>query len=470
MTEFEQVPAGFLWGGALSANQVEGAYDQGGKGLNTGDVLTVGDAKHRRQITATIQTGVYYPNQEAIDFYHRYPQDLALLAEMGINALRVSIAWSRIFPHGDEQVPNPQGLAFYDHLFAEMAKHQITPIVTLAHFDLPLGLVADYGGFLDRAVITAFERFAKTVITRYHHQVQYWLTFNEINNQAGADPLLSWVNSGIDVSAQADPKRAVMQASLYEMIASAKVAAWAHEFDPALRIGCMIAYSAVYPLTSAPEDAWAALQQQDAPFFYSDTMVRGQVPEWARRQWTANHWQLDFTATDEATLAAGSCDYIGFSYYMSRTIQAAADGHPHQVANPSLAQNAWGWESDALGLRWLLKTLNDRYQIPLMIVENGLGAYDELTEAHQVHDQYRIEYCQAHIAQMQQAIAIDGVKVLGYLAWGIIDLVSFWTGQMDKRYGFIYVDKDDAGNGTLQRYKKDSYYWYQQVIRNQGVS
>lgn len=475
-TMTSRFPKAFLWGGAIAANQAEGAYQENNKGLSVADVLTAGRHGEARQITDGVVNDAYYPNHEAIDFYHQYPTDIALLKELGIKIFRTSIAWSRIFPNGDDEQPCEEGLAFYDRLFDELLKNGIAPMVTLSHFEMPYALFTKYGGFRNRQVIDLFVRYAQTVMTRYQDKITYWLTFNEINNQFGGDDLLAWCNSAIRFTKEDNREQVVIQTSLYELIASAKVVALAHRINKNFKVGCMLAYSAVYPATSAPLDALAASDFMNRSYFYSDVHARGVIPEYAKAQWRLKGLQLDLTADDLKILAAGTVDFISFSYYMSKTVQAE-NSNAHvpalakikTVANPHLQKNDWDWEIDPVGLRYTLKTTFERYGLPLFIVENGLGAYDQLEEDLTIHDPYRVAYLQAHIEQIALAIEQDGVNVLGYTPWGIIDIVSFWTGEMEKRYGVIYVDKDNHGVGTLKRYKKESFYWYQKVIKNNGV-
>jgi len=468
-------PSDFLWGGALAANQVEGAYAEDGKGLSVADVMTAGAHGVPRQITEGVQSDMYYPNHTAIDFYHQYPSDCELFAELGLKALRISIAWSRIFPNADDPEPNEAGLRYYDQLFDTLIARGMEPIVTLSHFEMPYALYQKYGGFRNREAINLFVRYAETVMTRYRGKVRYWMTFNEINNQFGGDDLLAWADSAIQFEADEDREEVIYQTSLYELIASARVVTLGHAIDPANQIGCMIAYSAVYPASSEPLDVLAAAQFMDRSYFYSDIHVRGKIPAATESIWQEKNYNFDLTKEDLTILATGTVDFIGFSYYMSKTVAAVkSEQDPNQlkgikvVSNPHLVANDWGWEIDAVGLRVILKTLTDRYQLPLFIVENGLGAYDQLTEENEIHDSYRVDYLKQHIIEMSKAINEDGASVIGYTPWGIIDIVSFWTGEMEKRYGLIYVNRDNQGQGDLSRIKKASFTWYQKVIETNG--
>ncbi len=468
----------FLWGGAVAAHQIEGGWDQGGKGVSIADVMTAGANGVAREITAGVIPGKNYPNHEAIDFYHRYPEDIALLAEMGLKAFRTSIAWSRIFPKGDEKEPNEAGLQFYDDLFDELLKHGIEPIITLSHFEMPYHLHEAYGGFKNKKLIDFFVNFAEVVMTRYQKKVTYWMTFNEINNQAGGhEALHNWTNSGVIVAEGENAEEIIYQASLYELIASAKVVALGHQINSNLQIGCMMAYVPVYPYSCNPVDMMASVKGMNLRFFYNDVHARGEIPAYTLNEWQRKGYEIEYTAEDLAALKAGTVDFIGFSYYMSGTVTANPEVEGHLIGddlkitqNEYIKASDWGWPIDPVGLRYVLNVLEQRYNLPMMIVENGFGAYDTLEEDGSINDDYRINYLTEHIKQMALAINEDGVNLIGYTPWGIIDIVSFGTGEMEKRYGFIYVDKDNQGKGTLARSKKKSFAWYQEVIATNGGS
>lgn len=478
-----QLPKDFLWGGAVAAHQIEGAWQSDGKGLSIADVLTAGSNKKVRRITDGVLENEYYPNHEAIDFYNRYPEDIALLKELGLKAFRTSIAWSRIFPNGDEKEPNEAGLAYYDQLFDCLIKNNIEPIITLSHFEMPYHLAKEYGGFRDKRVIDFFVNYAEVVIKRYQHKVKYWMTFNEINNQAdGTHELHAWTNSGILVQPDENPEEVIYQAGLNELIASAKAIIKAREISPDLKMGCMMAYVPVYPGSSDPDDQMAALKIMERRFFYSDVHVRGEIPSYALTKWQKKGYKIDYSQAELEALKEGTVDYIGFSYYMSNAVTTVDDrsnrlegysvnDYPNAkiVNNPYLKSNDWGWQIDSIGLRYILNVVYQRYNKPLFIVENGFGAYDQVEADGSIQDDYRVSYLKAHIEQMQLAILEDGVEVLGYTPWGVIDIVSFGSGEMEKRYGFIHVDKDNQGNGTLRRSKKSSFSWYQQIIKQNGV-
>ncbi|QXB22037.1 glycoside hydrolase family 1 protein [Lelliottia amnigena] len=457
-------PKTFLWGGAVAANQVEGAYLEDGKGLSTSDVQpqgVFGKVVERVEDDSGIK-------DVAIDFYHRYPDDIKLFAEMGFSCLRVSIAWTRIFPNGDEQQPNEAGLAFYDKLFDELAVHNITPLVTLSHYEMPWGLVKQYGGWGNRQTIDFFERYARTVFARYKQKVKLWLTFNEINMSLHAP--MTGVGLPED-SSKAD----VYQAIHHQLVASALAVKACHEIIPDAKIGNMLLGGLVYPLTCKPEDVLEALQENRAWQFFGDVQCRGAYPGYMLRFFRDNGITLEITDADREALKA-TVDFISFSYYMTGCVttdeelnQQARGNILSMVPNPHLASSEWGWQIDPIGLRTLLNVLWDRYQKPLFIVENGLGAKDKPDANGVVQDDYRIRYLNDHLVQVREAID-DGVEVMGYTSWGPIDLVSASKAELSKRYGFIYVDRDDSGNGTLARSRKKSFYWYQEVIATNGAS
>lgn len=467
----------FLWGGAVAAHQLEGGYRAGGKGVSVADVMTVGGNGIPRRITEGIQPGESYPNHEAIDFYHRYPEDIKLFAELGLKCFRTSIAWTRIFPKGDEREPNEEGLAFYDQLFDECLRYGIEPVITLSHFEMPYHLVTEYGGWRNRKLIDLFVRFAEVCFTRYQKKVKYWMTFNEINNQANyKEDFAPFTNSGLFFTEGEDREKVMYQAAHYELVASAKAVALGHAINPAFQIGSMIAMCPIYPYSCDPKDMMAAAVAMQRRYWFSDVHARGHYPSYMRSYFERKQFDLDITPEDEAALAKGCVDYIGFSYYMSFAIKGKENDPTYDydesqdlVDNPYVDASEWGWQIDPVGLRYAMNWFNERYELPLFIVENGFGAVDTVEEDGQIHDDYRIDYLKAHIEMMKEAVAYDGVDLLGYTPWGIIDLVSAGTGEMKKRYGVIYVDKDNEGNGTLDRQKKDSFAWYQQVIASNGT-
>ncbi len=468
--------ADFLWGGAVAAHQLEGGWQEGGKGVSVADVMTAGRHGVPREITEGVIEEKYYPNHEGIDFYHRYPQDIKLFAEMGFKCFRTSIAWTRIFPRGDELEPNEAGLQFYDDLFDECLKYNIEPVITLSHFEMPYHLVTEYGGWRNRQTIEFFVRFAKAVFTRYQKKVKYWMTFNEINNQANFnEDFAPFTNSGLHYKPGEDREKIMYQAAHYELVASALAVEAGHAINPDFQIGCMIAMCPVYPLTCDPNDMMMSVNAMHRRYWFADVHVRGTYPKHTLNYFARKAFNLDITEEDLRILRRGCVDYIGFSYYMSFATKATED-NPHLdydetrslVTNPWVKASDWGWQIDPVGLRYSLNYFYDLYQLPLFIVENGFGAIDKLEADGTVDDSYRIAYLGDHIREMKKAVEEDGVELMGYTPWGCIDLVSAGTGEMKKRYGFIYVDKDNEGHGTLARSKKKSFDWYKEVIRSNG--
>lgn len=470
-------PNDFLWGGATAANQIEGAYQEGGKGLTVPDVLPGGNIRHQLisdpNFDLEIDTEQFnYPNQEGIDFYHHYQEDIALFAEMGFKVYRMSIAWARIFPKGDELVPNEEGLAFYDRVFDELLKYNIAPVVTLSHYEMPLHLVKHYGGWRNRELITFFDRYAKVVFNRFKNKVKYWMTFNEINSGL----VMPIYGLGFMVKEEKDKFETTFQAFHHQFIASALAVKAGHEIIPGSKIGTMILYVPTYSYDSNPENVMYALEEERLFNHYcGDVQVRGEYPSFINRYFKEHNIQLEIKEGDKEILKEGVVDYIGFSYYMSRTEKKKKTDETEMqgniivggVKNPYLTASDWGWEIDPIGLRISLNQLYDRYQVPLFIVENGLGAYDKVESDGSIVDDYRINYLREHIKAIGEAIE-DGIEVIGYTTWGCIDLVSNSTGEMSKRYGFIYVDKHDDGSGSLDRSRKKSFFWYKDVIASNG--
>jgi len=485
-------PKGFLWGGATAANQYEGGYLSGGKGLAVADTLTGGDGIHgiprtfiveladgtRKKFTtqdeipagakAIVDENTYYPSHVATDFYHHWKEDIALFAEMGMNVYRLSINWTRIFPNGDDETPNEEGLKFYEDVFNECHKYGIEPLVTIYHFDCPLHLANEYDGWVSRHTVDAFEKYARTIFTRYKGLVKYWLTINEININT------NFMMNG--VHEHKTNKQNAEQARWNLFVGSAKAVKIGHEVDPENKIGLMIAHGASYPRTCDPEDVMAEIEGAHSfKWFYGDVQCRGYYPEYKLKQLERDGIVIKKEEGDDEILKEGVVDFYSFSYYSSNTFAA----HPEKyqttegnqtrgVSNPYLKASEWGWTVDPIGLRVNLNQIYDRYHLPMMIVENGLGALDKVEEDGSIHDTYRIDYMRSHIIQMKKAIEIDGVNLIGYTPWGHIDLVSAGTGEMRKRYGFIYVNRDDDGNGDLSRSKKDSFYYMKKVYESNG--
>jgi 6-phospho-beta-glucosidase len=476
---------GFLWGGAIAANQCEGAYREGGKGLTVADVMTAGSVNKPRTVTPGIVAGQYYPSHEAVDFYHRYPEDIKLFAEMGFKVFRLSIAWARLFPEGDEEKPNQAGIDYYHRVFKELHKYGIEPLVTLSHYEMPLGLVMKYNGWGSEKTIGFFLRYAETCFREFKDEVHYWLTFNEINVAVspfgsfialGLNPMakgpLNQYSASPDSPAQAKER---LWALHHQFVASAQAVKLAHEINPKNKVGCMIAALQSYPNTPDPADVYANfLKKEIANFYCGDVMAKGEYGIANKFLWDQYHISLEISEEDKRILKEGKVDFYSFSYYSSAVTSAdpkllkntSALNMALGLPNPYLKATPWGWCIDPMGLRLYLDEVYSRYHIPLMVVENGLGTIDKLEDG-KVHDDYRIDYLRKHIEALKQAVG-DGVDLMGYTTWAPLDLVSAGTGEMKKRYGFIYVDRDDEGNGTLNRYKKDSFYWYQKAIKSNG--
>lgn len=464
----------FLWGGATAANQFEGAAFEGGRGLANVDLMPAGPERY------AIGTGQkwlnrpdehYFPGHQAVDFYHHYKEDIALLAEMGFKTFRLSIAWTRIFPHGDDEIPNEEGLQFYEDVFRECQKYGIEPLVTLNHFDCPMHLIEKCGGWRSREMIDHFIRFAGTVFRRYKGLVRWWLTFNEINMILH----FPFVACGLRFAKGENETQAMITCVHHELIASALVTRLAHEIDPGNQVGCMLAAGEYYPMSCRPEDCKKALDDNRESYMFIDVQARGRYPAYALKWMEKQGARVPFAPGDREILQENTVDFVSFSYYSSR-VSCADPSKAEQTesnifasaVNPYLESSAWGWQIDPLGLRITMNQIYDRYQLPLFIVENGLGARDAIEADGTIQDDYRIEYLQKHIAAMKDAVELDGVDLLGYTTWGCIDLISNGTGEMEKRYGFIYVDRDNTGNGTLERRRKKSFDWYKQVIESNG--
>lgn len=469
----------FLWGGACAANQFEGAWDVDGKGPSVADMCTNGTQQFPKWVTRAIRSDRLYPSHEAIDFYSHYQEDIALLAEMGFRCFRTSINWTRIFPTGEEAEPNEAGLVFYDKVFACCKKYEIEPLVTISHYELPYALVEKYNGWASRELIGLFEKYCRVLFARYQNVVKYWITFNEINS--GTTPMGAVLSLGTirgyegAVQQVPDVPQTRFQALHHQFLASARVVKYAHEHYPQFKLGCMTLMGTTYPLTCNPDDMLLAQRKmQMMNWFTSDVQVRGAYPYFTQRFFEENGIVLATEPGDTSELEEGKVDFFTFSYYMSVCVTLDSKKRDHVggnllggVPNPYLKTSDWGWQIDPKGLRWSLNEIYGRYGIPLMVVENGLGAYDEKGVDGKIHDTYRIEYLRQHIEQMREAVR-DGVDLIGYTPWGCIDLVSASTGEMAKRYGFIYVNKFDDGSGDLSRERKDSFFWYKNVIATNG--
>ena len=461
-------PKNFMWGGATAANQMEGAYLEDGKGLSIQDILPRGVAGPRTEEPTPDNLKLI-----GIDFYHRYAEDIKLFAEMGFKVFRMSIAWARIFPNGDDAEPNEKGLAFYDKVFDECHKYGIEPLVTLSHYETPLKIAKKYDGFRSRKTVDMYVKYAETVFKRYKGKVKYWLTFNEINTIL----LEPYISGGVWTDKKKLSLEDKLQAIHHELVASAMATKSAHEIDPENKVGCMVLALPVYPLTPDPADVLKAMEMNHNNLLFTDVQARGYYPSYTKRWLKEQNAKIVMEDGDEEILK-NSVDFVSFSYYWS--LCASADPSKLKemyfsdaVPNPYLKATDWGWQIDPQGLRYILNEFYERYQKPLFIAENGLGAYDELVEdgngGYTVNDDYRIDFLRQHLLQVEQAVE-DGVDIMGYTSWGCIDLVSASTAELDKRYGYIYVDRNNKGEGTLERYRKKSFYWYKKVIETNGES
>ena len=468
----------FLWGGAIAANQCEGAWNLDGKGDSVADHVTAGTNSIPRRITEQIEEGSIYPSHDAIDFYHHYKEDISLFAKMGFKVLRFSIAWTRIFPTGLEETPNEKGLQFYDNVIEECRKHGIEPLITISHYEMPYELIRKYNGWYSRELIGLFVKYCEVIFERFQNKVKYWLTFNEINSgtqRFGAALSLGTVKGyNGNFSTVSDEPQIRFQALHHQFVASAKAVKIAHEKYPQFRIGNMICFLTRYPLTCNPDDLLKCQEEMRIlNWFCGDVMVRGCYPSYARRYFEKNGINISMSPDDEEILKDGTVDFYTLSYYMSNCVTTEKNAETiggnviSGVKNPYLKASEWGWQIDPKGLRWSLNEIYDRYQIPVMVVENGLGARDVLAKDGKIHDSYRIDYLREHIREMKKAVD-DGVDLIGYTPWGCIDLISASTGEMAKRYGFIYVDKKDDGTGDYSRKKKESFEWYKNVIASNG--
>ncbi|SHF16290.1 6-phospho-beta-glucosidase [Atopostipes suicloacalis DSM 15692] len=470
-------PKDFLWGGATAANQYEGGYNEGGRGLANVDVVPHGEDRYPiiagQMKHLDFDNEHYYPAKTGVDFYHRYKEDIALIAEMGFKTFRISIAWTRIFPNGDENEPNEEGLQFYENVFKELRKHDIEPLVTITHFDMPVHLIEEYGGWRNRKLVGFYEKLVRVLFTRYKDLVTYWITFNEINMIMH----LPFMGAGLVFEEGENQEEIKYIAAHHEMVASASATKIAKEINPDFQIGCMLAAGVAYPNTPDPKDVREAQIANQNSYFFVDVQSRGEYPNYALKYLERQGIEIPFEEGDKELLKENTVDYISFSYYSSK-LAAHPDNLESQgktegnvmgtLKNPYLEASEWGWQIDPLGFRITMNEMYDRYQKPLFVVENGLGAVDTPNENGNIIDDYRIDYLQAHIQEMKNAVELDGVELIGYTTWGAIDLVSASTGEMSKRYGFVYVDRDDEGNGTLDRSKKKSFDWYKNVIESNG--
>ena len=476
-----RLPDNFLWGGAIAANQAEGGYREGGRGLASMDVVPQGNDRFEYMFgnvqDLSFREGRHYPALEGNDFYHHYKEDIRLMGEMGFKVFRTSIHWTRIFPSGEEETPNEKGLEFYDSLFDELLKYGIQPLVTISHYEMPVNLVEKYGGWRDRRLIEFYLRFCETIFRRYKDKVKYWLTFNEINNmRRNADYVAGVIFDGSED--RKTRQNLIYQAAHHMFVASAKANQLCHEIIPDSKVGCMLTKLTYYPYTCKPEDVLAAQQRMRSTYCYSDTQVFGEYPAYLLSHFENKGIHIVKETGDDEIMKAYPVDFVSFSYYMSSCEAADTSGldvTPGNtilaVKNPYVPSSDWGWQIDPAGLRYTLNYFYDRYQKPLFIAENGLGASDTLIPDGEggmtVQDDYRVAYLRDHLLEVEKALD-EGVDVMGYAAWGCIDVVSASTAQLKKRYGFIYVDRNEDGSGTLARYRKKSFWWYRDVIASNG--
>lgn len=478
MSELNGFPENFLWGASTAANQIEGAWNEDGKGISVIDTLG-SDLKTgwRIDTPSAFEKNVFYSSHKAIDFYHHFKEDIALMAQMGLKSYRMSIAWTRIYPNGDDCQPNAAGLKYYEDLFKELKKHGIEPIVTVSHYESPLAL-AKIGGWSNREMIDHYLKYCKTIFTHYKDMVKYWLPFNEMNVSLVPFGIRTALGTAEAINSPVNTEAFRYQCLHHMFVASAKAVQLGKSINPNFQFGCMIATMVAYPYSCAPEDVLACQKyMQIKNMFCPDVMVRGYYPSYINRYFKENDIQIESIPSDWEDLKKGTVDFFSCSYYQTTCISGrdvhaeSASGNmvsgKGNLANPYLKASEWGWQIDATGMRYMLNEMYDRYQIPIMIVENGLGAKDTLTEDNQIHDTYRIEYLRAHIQAAREAIE-DGVELIGYMPWSAIDLVGLSTGSIEKRYGFIYVDTYNDGTGSFKRFPKDSFYWYKQVIESNG--
>ncbi|MBS4770805.1 glycoside hydrolase family 1 protein [Carnobacteriaceae bacterium zg-ZUI240] len=460
-----EFPQDFLWGGAIAANQAEGAWDEGDKGVDLASCFPNGI---HHGFVKKPERGEYHPSREAIDFFHNYKDDIALFKEMGFKIFRTSINWTRIYPNGYESSPNEAGLRYYDDLFDALLEAGIEPLVTISHYETPMGLVEKYGSWRNRKMIDFFLNYCETIFNRYKNKVKYWLTFNEINNMR-RNP--DYVGGILFLDDETNRMQTVFQANHHMFVANALAVKLCHEISPESKIGAMLSLSNVYPHDCDPVTVLETQDLRRRSLFYSDVMIRGEYPSYVFRLWKENNVSINYENDDLELIREYTNDFLAFSYYRTTT---HAKGQPFfgdtggdvGTPNPFIETSQFGWQIDPVGLRFTLNELWDRYRVPLFPVENGLGAKDEVVDG-EIHDDYRIKYLREHLIAVKESIR-DGVSVMGYTYWGPIDIVSAGSADMEKRYGFIYVDKDNYGNGTLKRIKKDSFYYYKEIIESNG--
>ncbi|WP_394896457.1 family 1 glycosylhydrolase [Clostridium paraputrificum] len=468
----------FLWGGSIAAHQCEGAWNVDGKGIGIMDLVTSGSYEVPREICKDIEDGKRYPSHEGIDFYHRFKDDIALFGEMGFKALRISIDWSRIYPNGDDEEPNKKGIEYYQSVVDELLKNGIEPIVTLYHFEMPVNLVRKYGSWTNRKVIDFYLKYCKTMFEALKGKVKYWVTFNEMNHidpQTEASDIFTYIIAGLKFSEMVEKKQTLATIGYNMTLAGVKAVELAHEIDPNNKVGCVFGLTPVYPINCNPVNVMNAFKEMDRDFYQIDAMCNGCFPKYKLKEYKDSDIQLEISNEDKESFYNGKLDFIGLNYYSTSVAHYEGDDNGEEtlfggVQNPYLEKSKWGWSIDPIGLRYLLNYVYRRYELPIIVSENGLGAMDKVEADGSINDDYRIDYLNQHLIQLKKAAEEDGVECFGYLMWGPIDLVSATTGEMKKRYGFIYVDKQDDGIGDYSRKKKKSFDWYKEVIESNGES
>ncbi|MGG7188140.1 family 1 glycosylhydrolase [Clostridium paraputrificum] len=468
----------FLWGGSIAAHQCEGAWNVDGKGIGIMDLVTSGSYEVPREICKDIEDGKRYPSHEGIDFYHRFKDDIALFGEMGFKALRISIDWSRIYPNGDDEEPNKKGIEYYQSVVDELLKNGIEPIVTLYHFEMPVNLVRKYGSWTNRKVIDFYLKYCKTMFEALKGKVKYWVTFNEMNHidpQTEASDIFTYIIAGLKFSEMVEKKQTLATIGYNMTLAGVKAVELAHEIDPNNKVGCVFGLTPVYPINCNPVNVMNAFKEMNRDFYQIDAMCNGCFPKYKLKEYKDSDIQLEISNEDKESFYNGKLDFIGLNYYSTSVAHYEGDDNGEEtlfggVQNPYLEKSKWGWSIDPIGLRYLLNYVYRRYELPIIVSENGLGAMDKVEADGSINDDYRIDYLNQHLIQLKKAAEEDGVECFGYLMWGPIDLVSATTGEMKKRYGFIYVDKQDDGIGDYSRKKKKSFDWYKEVIESNGES
>ena len=468
----------FLWGGSIAAHQCEGAWNVDGKGIGIMDLVTSGSYEVPREICKDIEDGKRYPSHEGIDFYHRFKDDIALFGEMGFKALRISIDWSRIYPNGDDKEPNKKGIEYYQSVVDELLKNGIEPIVTLYHFEMPVNLVRKYGSWTNRKVIDFYLKYCKTMFEALKGKVKYWVTFNEMNHidpQTEASDIFTYIIAGLKFSEMVEKKQTLATIGYNMTLAGGKAVELAHEIDPNNKVGCVFGLTPVYPINCNPVNVMNAFKEMDRDFYQIDAMCNGCFPKYKLKEYKDSDIQLEISNEDKESFYNGKLDFIGVNYYSTSVAHYEGDDNGEEtlfggVQNPYLEKSKWGWSIDPIGLRYLLNYVYRRYELPIIVSENGLGAMDKVEADGSINDDYRIDYLNQHLIQLKKAAEEDGVECFGYLMWGPIDLVSATTGEMKKRYGFIYVDKQDDGTGDYSRKKKKSFDWSKEVIESNGES